>query len=311
MATGILPAFRYVGVVLEPEWLRYRPHPDIIHPSVIDAAAYGAQPLAQYYMYYAPHDVPGGICLAFADRPEGPWREYERNPIIARDWAPHYSVSHVSSPHVIWVQEEQQFFLYFHGENDTTRFAASRDGVRFEYGGVAVNTDMLGPGLTEASYARVFRHTQAVGKGPYVMMLMGNQDGTRKVYAAWSADARHWTAQRLALIAPPPGTGQMGPGWLLPWRDRFYIVDFANPDDSALYDPVSNLYLHEVSADFSRVTYRGLLMDHTVAGAANFRVNDPCLLRTPDRLYMFLNVGRRLHQSIALAIAECPDATPA
>lgn len=52
------------------------------------------------------------------------------------------------------------------------------------------------------------------------------------------------------------------------------------------------------------VEFLGLFMDHTAAGADNFRINDPCLLQTPERWYLFVNMGRRLHQSIALAAAD-------
>jgi len=46
--------------------------------------------------------------MAYADSPEGPWKEYEANPLIAREWAPHYKVSHVSGPHAIWIEEERR-----------------------------------------------------------------------------------------------------------------------------------------------------------------------------------------------------------
>jgi len=100
-APGILPPFRYAGVVLDPARLRYCPHPDIIHPSVIETGMLRDRAQAPYYMYYAPHDKPGGICLAFADRLEGPWEEYGRNPIVSNTSLPHYRVGHVSSPHAI------------------------------------------------------------------------------------------------------------------------------------------------------------------------------------------------------------------
>ena len=303
-AVGILPPFRYLGIVLDPEGLRYRPHPDIIHPSVIETGSSWGRPLARYYMYYAPHDAPGGVCLAFAEKPEGPWHEYDHNPVIGRDWLPHYQVSHVSSPHAIWNPEEQRVFLYFHGENDTTRFAVSRDGIHFEYGGLAVNTTMFEAGLTEASYARVFRHTTTDGKGPYVMLLMGNCEGTRNIYMAWSKDGRHWEPKREAFITPPPGTNQMGPGSFVEWNGQLYLICFANREDSAVHDPISDLYLYRVSPNLDRVACLGLLMPHETAGADNARICDPCVLRTRERLYLFINVGRRLNQRIALAVAD-------
>jgi hypothetical protein len=299
-----LPAFRYQGVVLDPAGLRYSPHPDIIHPSVIETGAGWENPLAKYYMYYAPHDAPGGICLAVADHPEGPWREYPQNPVIGHQWLPHYQVSHVCSPHAIWNPDERCLFLYFHGENDTTRYATSRDGVHFEYGGIAVTAQSFDPGLTEASYARVFRLQREVGKGPYWMLLMGTLAGTRSVWQAWSPDGRRWEAVPTPFITPPPGTDQMGPGWLFAWEGQDYLIEFANRSDAPLYDPISDLYLYALRPDFSEALCMGLFMDHREAGPDNFRINDPCLLQTSARWYLFVNMGRRLHQSIALAVAD-------
>lgn len=78
-----------------------------------------------------PHEAPGGICLAYGDALEGPFTEYPHNPIVTNVWAPHYDVSHVSSPHVLWNADERELWLYFHGENTTTRLARSTDGNDF------------------------------------------------------------------------------------------------------------------------------------------------------------------------------------
>jgi len=301
---GLLPRFEYAGIVLDYEGLRYRPHPDVIHPSVVETSPHWTNRLARYYMYYAPHDAPGGICLAYADRPEGPWIEYEHNPIIGPDWPPHYRVSHVSSPHAIWNPERGRLFLYFHGENSVTRYAHSSDGIHFEYGGVAVQTDMFEPGVTEASYARVFRH-EPPGEAPhYVMLIMGNHKGTRKVYYARSSDGVRWSVRRDALIEPPPGTDQMGPGSIFPWNGRTFIIDFANVEEAPQFDPISNLYVHEVDPSFRAVTFVGKLMDHAAAGPENRRINDPCIVCDETRIYMFVNVGRRQNQKIALCVAD-------
>lgn len=339
-----LPDFKYLGVILDPDGLKYRPKPDLIHPSVIAAPPSWRRAPAKYLMYYAPHDAPGGLCLALAQHPEGPWVEHECNPIIGHDWRPHFNVSHVSSPHAIWNQQEQRLFLYFHGENDTTRYAISDDGVRFEYGGVAVDTGSFEPGLSEASYARVFAHRIAGMDNRYVMTIMGNHNGTRKVYLAWSADGQRWQGRPQALVCPPAGSGQMGPGWLLPWpcgaagpaatstseegkqmavnqaqralcgdarATRLLMITFANTSDSPTYDPVSDLYLHELEADCTGVRCLGKWIDHRVAGIDNHRINDPCMLQEGNRLYLFVNVGRRLNQKIGLAVAQIEGRGPA
>jgi hypothetical protein len=305
VAAGTLPPFHYRGVILNPEHLRYSPQPDIIHPSVIETGPRRiSQSPARYFMYYAPHDAPGGICLAYSDDPEKQWHEYAGNPIIACDWSPHHRVSHVSSPHAIWNPEEQRVFLYYHGENDTTRFAVSSAGIHFKYGGKAVDTTMFEPGLTEASYARVFRHRSPSGRGPYVMLLMGNHLGTRNIYIAWSKDGRRWEPERQPFVRPPSGTNQMGPGALFEWNARQYLICFANRDDRPYYDPISDLYLYRVDAELDRAICLGMLMPHHAAGADNLRICDPCLLQTSEQLYLFINVGRRLQQRIALAVAD-------
>ena len=291
------PRFAYQGMILNPADLRFAPHPDIIHPSVLATAGRVEAAPAPYLMYYAPHDAPGGICLATAAHPEGPWREYEGNPVLAADWDPHHRVSHVSSPHVLWHESEQKLFLYYHGENDVTRFATSTDGIHFEYGGVAVDTSMLEEGVIEASYARIFPWQHG-----YVMFLMGNNQGTRNIYRAESNDGREWRADPEAFISPPPGYGQMGPGSLLEWKGVPHLICFGNLSGGEEFEPVSDLLFYRLTPDLRRADYRGVLMPHSAGGPGNLRINDPCLLEEDGKLYLFVNVGRRLQQKIGLAV---------
>ena len=112
-------------------------------------------------MYYSPHESPGGICLAWADDLAGPWREHPDNPLIANAWAPHHAVSHVASPHPLWIEDEKKLFLWYHGENDTTRLATSTDGVHFNYEGAVMTGSQLRTGgepSIACYYVRVFPH---------------------------------------------------------------------------------------------------------------------------------------------------------
>ncbi|MCV2225404.1 LLM class flavin-dependent oxidoreductase, partial [Pseudomonas sp. C98] len=61
------PTFRYLGQPLDRSALRYNPTNELIFPSVRYVAGRVEDPLGRWYMYYAPHDAPGGICLAYAD----------------------------------------------------------------------------------------------------------------------------------------------------------------------------------------------------------------------------------------------------
>jgi hypothetical protein len=185
-----LPVFKHHSIVLDYKDLRYNPCNDVIIPSVI-RTEHLDRPLGEYYLYYAPHNAPGGICLAYADRLEGPWKEYKANPIIRKDWPPHHSVSHVSGPEAVWIEEEQKLFLYYHGENDITRFASSANGIDFRYEGVAVTAGMFDR-INEASYARVFRYTLPGRDNRWIMLFMGNCQGTRNIYLASSKDGRKW-----------------------------------------------------------------------------------------------------------------------
>jgi hypothetical protein len=105
---GWFPTFRYQGEVTKD--LDYDPTNEVIFPTVIHAGRYVDHPLGQWYLYYAPHDDPGGICLTYADSLDGPWTEHPDNPLITNEWEGHYTVPHVSSPHVIWNRHEQQMF---------------------------------------------------------------------------------------------------------------------------------------------------------------------------------------------------------
>ncbi|MBI5387183.1 MAG: hypothetical protein HZA90_21145 [Verrucomicrobia bacterium] len=297
-----LPAFRYHGVVLAADQLRYRPHDDVIYPTVVRAEGRIAKPLGKLYMFYAPHDVPGGICLAYADKPEGPWHEHTNNPVITRDWPPHYKVSHVSGPDAVWSAEEGKLLLYFHGENPVTRLASSPDGIHFSYEGAVVSTAMFS-GLSEASYGRVFRHPLPGCDNRYIMLLMGNDAGTRRIYLAWSKDGRKWETRRTPLMDPPPDTDQVAGAVYLPWGGRHYLVAHAN-DSQANFNEGFDLYLAETDAAFERVRHLGKFFARTTVSPTNPAVMSPCFIEDDGRLCLFFNIGPRLRNKIALALAE-------
>jgi len=297
-------SFGQSSLILTPEKLRYNPCNDLIFPSVIRTQGLVEQPLGNYYLYYAPHDAPGGICLAYADAPDGPWTEYAHNPILTRQWAPYYDVSHISSPHVLWMPHARKFFLYFHGENDTTRAASSSDGIHFAYEGIAVATSLF-DGISEASYARVFPYTTHARCPGYVLLFMGNNQGTRRIYAAWSYDGLTFEPQRQPLLSPPPGTGvtQVGGPWYFPRDGKNYVVFHGDKTSPDLSDVTTDLYLAEVGPDFTEEIHHGLLYPRQSFSDDNARVSDPCFFQQDNTLWLFMAVGPRLRQTIALARA--------
>jgi hypothetical protein len=220
--------------------------------------------------------------------------------LITREWAPHYQVSHVSGPHAIWMEEEKKLFLYYHGENDVTRIASTTDGIHFQYGGVAVTTKLFDD-ISEASYARVFRYTLPGKDNRYVMLLMGNNQGTRRIYLAWSKDGHTWEARRSPLVDPPPGTGQIAQAWYFPWQGRHYLIYHGHLTDSF---QTANLYASEIDPAFEGPKLLGLFYDHTTAGPDNVAQMSPCFVKANGKIYMFTNIGPRLNQKIALAVAE-------
>jgi hypothetical protein len=213
-------------------------------------------------------------------------------------------VSHVSGPDAIWNEEEQKLFLYYHGENNITRLASSTDGIHFGYEGVCVSTADFDQ-ISEASYARIMRYPLPEKGSRYLMLLMGNNRGTRKIYKAWSKDGRKWETQRTPFMEPQTRTGQLCPGFLLPWRGKQYLVyhDFDLLNTRDFNANVCDLHVSEVDASFEQTRYLGVFYDHRSAGPDNLAQMSATLVEEGGTLYLFSNIGPRLHQKIALATA--------
>lgn len=297
--------------VLDEGRLHYNPTGEWMFPSVLDASALPGRPGGRWHLYYSPHDAPRGICLACADRVEGPWAEYEGNPIISGDWASHYSLSHVASPHALWIEEEGRAFLWFHGENSETRFASSADGVRFDYEGIAVTTADFAPSA-ECSYGRVFRHTMPSRGARYVIMLMGNIDTRRVLHLAWSTDARTWTALREpGLVVPEELGGNGGSPWLLRTRAGLCVVYHAG---RFIGDPCDHNILGDfcgvrVNEDLEPVGPHRLL--HAAGqGYPDFgRVSDFSMVTDEKgRGHVFYVAGKRLRGRLfRMGLSECKE----
>jgi len=141
----------------------------------------------------------------------------------------------------------------------------------------------------------------------YIMLLMGNNRGTRRIYLTWSSDGRIWESRRAPLVDPPPGTGQIAQAWYFPWRGGHYLIYHGHLTDSF---QTANLYASEIDPAFERPKYLGLFYDHTTASPDNVAQMSPCFLEVKDRIYMFTNIGPRLNQKIALAVADADGLQP-
>lgn len=288
------PTYAYIGTAFNKANLRYNPTNELIFPCIRGVYDKISNPLGRYYLYYAPHDQPGGICLAYGNSLGGQFTEYPNNPIIARNWSPHYSVSHVSSPHIIWDAAARQFYMYFHGENTTTRMAWSTNGVNFTYHGIVLQANAI-PGLSEASYARVFEH-QIPGRGnKYVMLFMGNQNGIRRIFWGWSSNGKSWQYAQQPLVWPSDaGQGQISGAHLLKRNNTCYVVYHGDGGD---------MHLTEVGNSFDRKVYLGVFHSAMAGAPDSNRCAAPSFGTDGGVEYMFYEAGQRGSSTIAVARA--------
>ena len=301
-------------VILDYKDLAYNPCNDLIFPSVLKVEGLVSDPMAAYYLYYAPHDPPGGICLACAPSIEGPWKEHTGNPRILKDWSPHYHVGHVSAPHAIWVPEESQMFVYYHGDNDQTHYAVSNDGRVFTYGGVALNqkayADYVEGVYDRVFYGRVFAHEIPSKGTKYVLLFarQSNQGPHRSgIYLSWSKNARQWS-QPVRIIQPEGDCFFLCSPCLFTVQGRHYVAyhaEFGAPTaDSHQY---TDIWLDEFDAEFAARRPLGKFVDHRLFGEANRRVSDPLVLIEGDVAYLVAAIETRLNQRFAFAKAKMED----
>jgi hypothetical protein len=271
-------------------------------------------PANVYYMYYAPHDPPGGICLAHAPALSGPWTEHIGNPLIKNDWPPHYKVGHVSAPHAIWVSGESRLFVYYHGDNDQTHYAVSENGIDFTYGGVALDqsdyTDYL-PGVYDrVFYGRVYEHRLPSRDNQYIMLVVRQSvQGAHKqgIYLSWSQDARNWS-QPVRIIEPSGNAGVVWSPCLFRLRERYYVAYHVEFQSSATDpNPHTDIWVDEFDADFTVRKPLGPMLDHRLFGETNTRVADPLVLVEDGTVNLVVSIDTWFNQRMALATATVAD----
>lgn len=293
------PDYAYVRTAFNKANLRYNPTGELIFPCVRGTTGRIANPLARFYLYYAPHDAPGGLCLSYSNSLGGPYTEYHSNPIISRTWSPFYNVTHVSSPHVLWNDDVNEMWMYFHGENTTTRLARSKDGINFTYDKVVLNTGMLPSGSTEASYARVFRHDIPSRNARYVMVFMiNNQTNRRTIGWGWSPDARNWTFAQTPLITPQEvGATNIGAPTLAKRNGSTYVIYHTNIEAGG------SMRITEVGNNFDRRNHLGVFHRPLAGFPDNGRCAAPSFGTDNGVEYMIYEAGARLDGNIAIAKA--------
>jgi hypothetical protein len=285
-----MPTYTYLRDALRPP-LRYNPTGEFIFPCVRGVYDKISGARARYHLYYAPHENPGGICVAFADTLAGPFTEHTANPLIDNR-LPGTTVSHVSSPHVIWDAGTRQFFCYFHGENTVTRVARSADGITFRDETPILSTRLV-PGTSETSYARVFEHSLPGRGNRYVMVFMGVRNG-RRIFHGWSPNGwDSWQFSATPLVNPEPDglTDIAAPA--LVKRDNRTCVAYHGND--------GRMRITEVGDAFDRENHLGVF--HSPAPTDNGRVAAPSFGTEAGIGYMFYEAGPRLQARICIARA--------
>jgi len=323
------PQFTAEGFTIELEDYAYNPTNEFNFPTIVDTKDHPVNNGLggyRYYLFYAPHDAPAGNCMAMSNSLDGPWVEYEGNPVIGKTWAKedgsgnYYDVSHVSSPHVIWNDVYQCYFMYFHGENPTTRYATSTDLVNWTYGGVCVvanDFSATGSGHTEASYARVFEHEVPGLGNKYIMLLMiNNSANMRKIFWAYSADGKDWTAVQTPLLDPSMSSeykGNFSGPWFMERDGRYFVICHASSGNMYAFEvgesleeciPWGVFYDSKDSTDPSDVEHESAWPDYGRAGAPSFMKDDE------GRWHMFYEGGKRLHANIVHATAPADYVPP-
>jgi hypothetical protein len=299
-----LPRFQSGIPVLEPASLRYNPRDDVMFPSVVEAGGRIPGARARYYLYYAPHSAPGGLCVAFADQLAGPWREYEANPVVTCAWPPHHDVEHVSSPHANWRADRGELWLYYHGDNEVTRWATSSDGLHFQYGGVAIEAARYG--MDGASYARVFESPFPDGPAPLLMTLLlyryvaGSWERFERfgLFGAWSHDGATWSLVERPILAHD----DIG-------RDAFICSPFVAPLDDRIFmlyhlddaTGLTDVHAVEIDATLRPLGPPVLVCPRDAFGPDNQRAADPFLIVENHQPRLLCSIGPRLSQRIGLA----------
>ncbi|KAK0389740.1 hypothetical protein NLU13_3313 [Sarocladium strictum] len=295
------PKFTYQGVAIDPAKLRYNPTNEVIFPSVFHAGKYLSKPLGQWYLYYAPHDDPGGISLAYASSLDGPWTEYAKNPLIKNVVPNKYSVPHVSSPDAVWNpyvvgKDNGKVMLYFHGDNGQTRWAYSEDGVNFKYGGLSITNKMGGSRVTESSYARVFPHPDKTQtKYRWAMFYMGNEiDNIRRIRLAESFDGKTWTVSPNYVVAPGPEEGKNVSGAdLWEWNGQLYVIYHASS---------GKIYARTIDPTLRNVGALPIVLHQSSGvGADVGRCAAPQVVTNGTSTYLYYESGARLSADIAFA----------
>jgi hypothetical protein len=292
---GPLPEFTFKGIALHPAGLSYAPTEQLVHPSIIKMEGRVKNPLGRYYMYYAPHKHVA-ISMAYSDSIEGPWTEYQGNPVIEGP----------SAPDIRWITDRGKFYMWGHRKNSQTELWTSDDGLHFEYKGVGITAKDIG--TRNATYTRVYEYPLKRYGSKYVMLYSGfiEERGIRCVWLAHSTDAENWIQLKTPLVEPVEGENNdvYGPS-LLQWGNRHYIL---YQDHTAWRG--GNIKYVEVDSELNPVGNKGerfVLMDPPPDPPLNDRYRGAEFYFENDSIYMYSSASSKPRIIVYAAANAVPD----
>lgn len=299
--------------LLRPRTQIWEKNNDIIFPSVIYVSEILENPLDRFYMYFSTHDKPGGIGLATASNPLGPWKKYEGNPVLERNNR-NSNTAHISSPHVIWNPYLKCFFMYYHGMREwdnqkaeqTTGFAVSKDGIKWEKTSTPV-IDSGNPNAwdgNELSYARV----TLLREGYFVMFYMGRDihRSAPKLGLALSRDGIKWQKNSQPFLFPSSVTQKFISTGHLVEHKKFWLLFYVDETNRA-----ENSMVHLAISSNSGKTWQGpfrVLSPGRWYQWDCVRVHDPFVFIKDNKISLYYTGGpRRKSRGIGVANLKIGD----
>ena len=214
--------------------------------------------------------------MAYSDSLDGPWTEYENNPVIQGP----------SAPDIRWIEEHGKFFMWGHRKNSQTELWASEDGIQFEHRGVSVTAAAID--TRNATYTRVYEYPLKRYGSRYIMLYSGfiEDRGIRCVWLAHSKDAENWVQLKTPLVEPIDGENNdaYGPA-LLRWQNRNFVV---YQDHTAWRG--GNIKYVELDSDLNAVGSGGrrfVLFDPPAGPPLHDRFRGAEFYRAGDTLYLY------------------------
>lgn len=117
---------------------------------------------------------------------------------------------------------------------------------------------LTGSGLSEASYARVYKHEVPGLGNKCIMTLMVTGSATgghRNIYWAYSDDGKEWTAVQEPLLDPMMNEeyrGNFSGAYFMEWDGRYYVICHASS---------GNMYAFEVGESLDMAIPWGIFYD--------------------------------------------------